>query len=100
MSENERIKALQKAYKLDHQYYFNDQDRLNISKLTDFEREDLMMQRMKKIKIQSDKIALLAEIQQKNAKKEEEKVPAVKKTVDVLKDLSGKKVQKSSKTSN
>ena len=51
-----------------------------------------MMQRMKKIKIQSDKIALQAEIQQKNAKKEEEKVPAVKKTVDVLKDLSGKKV--------
>jgi hypothetical protein len=62
MSENERIKALQKVYKLDHQYYFNDQDRLAISKLTDFEREDLMMQRMKKIKIQSDKIALLAEI--------------------------------------
>lgn len=59
-----------------------------------------MMQRMKKIKIQSDKIAMLAEIQQKNAKKEEEKVPAVKKTVDVLKDLSGKKVQKSSKSSN
>jgi hypothetical protein len=58
---------------MDYQYYFGDKDRIDLSRLTDFEREDILMARIEKVKLQSDKIGMSVERMRESAGQEEKK---------------------------
>lgn len=78
LPERERIAKLREYNKLDNQYYFNDQDRIALSKVSSYEREIELERRRDKIKMQSDKIALMAERIRESEEKQAKKSKAQK----------------------
>jgi len=51
MTEPERIAKLLERHKLDYQYYYGDEDRLKLSRVTDMERNEAILDRKKMIKM-------------------------------------------------
>jgi len=78
LPERERIAKLREYNKLDNQYYFNDQDRIALSKVSSYEREIELERRRDKIKMQSDKIAMMAERIRESEEKQAKKSKAQK----------------------
>ena len=69
----QRLAKIRNLHNLDDQYYYNDEDRLALSRVTDMERSDALEKRYKMIKLKSEMIAMSHEIKKKAAKKEEQK---------------------------
>ena len=51
MTEPERIAKLMERHKLDYQYYYGDDDRLKMSRVTDLERNQTILDRKNMIKM-------------------------------------------------
>ena len=51
LTEPERIAKLMERHKLDYQYYYGDDDRLKMSRVTDLERNQTILDRKKMIKM-------------------------------------------------
>ena len=69
----QRLAKIRRLHNLDDQYYYDDNDRLALSRVTDMERSDALEKRYKMIKLKSEMIAMSHEIKKKAAKKEEQK---------------------------
>ena len=69
----QRLAKIRRLHNLDDQYYYDDNDRLALSRVTDLERSDALEKRYKMIKLKSEMIAMSHEIKKKAAKKEEQK---------------------------
>jgi hypothetical protein len=66
----QRLAKIRNLHNLDDQYYYNDDDRLALSRVTDMERSDALEKRYKMIKLKSEMIAMSHEIKKKAATKE------------------------------
>ena len=51
LTEPQRVAKLMERHKLDHQYYYGDDDRLKMSRVTDLERNETILERKKMIKM-------------------------------------------------
>ena len=69
----QRLAKIRNLHNLDDQYYYDDNDRLAMSGVTDMERNDALLKRFNMIKLKSEMIAMSHEIKKKAATKEEQK---------------------------
>ncbi len=61
----QRLAKIRNLHNLDDQYYYDDNDRLALSRVTDMERSDVLQKRFNMIKKKSEMIAMSHELKLK-----------------------------------
>ena len=64
LTETKRREKIRNLFGLDHQYYFNDKDRVELSKMSDMARNDTLKKRMEMIEKKSEVMKMSYKVQQ------------------------------------